>query len=355
MAFTNFKKEVWARGAATNWIKDTIVKNDTYYFESIDGCKDNNKDEIAYLMERICVSYNGVDEPLTDTLNSIIQFMTEQTLVRKLNFASKFGLPLSIILYCNECKHVWRFDLKDINTLSFEQTYTFDEFAKWLNQIKLYKTDKPQKPGATMSEFDTSLVLASSPWPSKIDSIIFTKDNEPIGIVDFQNANKVPVKEYCCSDYFLCMHRTFISNGAGGYYLYGDDLYKGILQETLRVQSGLRLFMVVWSAKSKDYYLKEVEQITIPLIKDEDARTQKGVLHKYSEEKMDETYTLICETFDSYNLYMENDCLTKQYHSPVLSKEAKTFPHIYYSQNRMVLGGKDEVSNDFISLINHSL
>ncbi|HEX8574999.1 MAG TPA: hypothetical protein VF677_01765 [Flavobacterium sp.] len=44
----------------------------------------------------------------------------------------------------------------------------------------------------------------------------------------------------------------------------GNNIRRWTSQEILRVQSGLRFFVITWSTINDDYILKEIESVALP-------------------------------------------------------------------------------------------
>jgi len=353
MAFVNFKKEQWTRNLANSWVMDCIAQNSSFCFESIDGYVESRND-ITYLFQRARVSQTGEDIALPNVLESIIAFEGEDAMVRKINIAASLGVQLNYVLYCEENEHVWLFEISSISTISLKQTYTsYKSFADWLLHASGNKPVKVKKTSANLPDFDVVLANTGCPWPSSFNGCLFDVDNKLIGIVEFQNADKDTVKAHCSNDYFLCKMRNFITNGAGGYYEYKDDIEHWLTYERVRVKAKIRLFIVVWSRKSSDYVFKEIEKIVFPEIPEAEVKTLKAILHKYSEEKSEQVYDNVCKSFDTYEFALDSGNITPILHHPDLSIELKTFPYIYYKSKEMFISEKENVVPHFVAMLNH--
>ena len=333
MAFTNFRKETSERSDDVNWAKRSLVANTPYHYDGIEGCNENRNNVVTHLLERARVDDDGAgDMPVPDVLREIIRLETVPVLQRKMNFAGAFGLNLSYILYCDETESVWRYEFLDIDTLVLKQSYTsYKAFSEWIASIKGWRSGKPYREKEDLPYFDKALRKAGCAWPTNIDCFISDEDNVPLAILEFQNAKKVSVKNHCNNEYFLCK----TARKEKGCVYYEDDIRRWISQEILRVQSGLRLFILTWAQGDQDFVLKEVERICFPeLVNNQDE--YKSYMHKYivTKEKCYGQY--IQNHFQSYHLVYGAPDMLKIIHHPPLGMRCGTFPFIYYSYKCLV-------------------
>lgn len=355
MAFTNFRKESSERSDAANWAKQSLIRNTAFHFDSIEGCNENDQNVATHFMERARVDYDGVDNmSLEDIRQAIIQLETIDVLQRKINFANAFGRCLTYILYNNETGYVWMYDFYDINTLKLISTFpSFVAFSQWIQSIKGWISRKPYIEMPDLPEFDKELRRAGTPWPTNIDCFISDENNMPIAILEFQNAKKTSVKDHCNNEYFLCkISSTDPFTGITKYY---DDIRRWQSQEILRVQSGLRLFIVTWQQDSPDFALKEVEIIVFPLLpfaNDWAKHTQYKIdMHNYAATRKRVYGEKIANTYQSYHLEYNPPTMNTIVHNPPLNFPNKTFPFIYYRYKQVIIGQADQLPVLFNQLI----
>ena len=354
MAFTNFRKETSERSDAANWAKQSLIRNTAYHFDSIEGCNENDQNVATHFMERARVDYDGVDNmSLEDIRQAIIQLETIDVLQRKINFANAFGRSLTYILYNNETGYVWMYEFYDIITLKLITTFpSFVAFSQWIQTIKGWISRKKFREISDLPEFDIALRKAGTAWPTNIDCFISNSNNQPVAILEFQNAKLTSVKDHCNNEYFLCKQQYYNKYGHIDYH---DDIRRWQSQEILRIQSGLRLFIVTWAQNSPDFALKEVEIIVFPLLpysKDWTKFNQyRTDMHNFASTKRSEFGRKIAQTYQSYHLEYNPPTMNMIEHNPPLSKQNKTFPFIYYKYKQVILGNGQELPSLFQELI----
>ena len=283
---TNFRKETSERSDASNWAKRSLIENTPYHFDSIEGCNENDSNVATHLMERARVDYDGNDANMSiDAIRkAILTLETDAVLQRKINFARAFRLNLTYVLYNDETQKVWMYEFESFDNLRFVQQFdNFIAFSNWIAKIKGWKSTKPFREIEDLPLYDKVLRRAGTAWPTNIDCFVSGENNQPIAILEFQNAKATSVKEHCNNEFFLCKQEY--TDRATGLTKYHDDIRRWLSQEILRVQSGLRLFVITWAQDSPDFVLKEVDVIafpSLPFSKDWQLHeTYKKTMHDY--------------------------------------------------------------------------
>lgn len=359
MAFKNYRKETSERSDEANWAKKILIEKTGLFFESIEGCNENNNNVVTHLMERARVDFTGEIASENEVLQDIINLEGIDSLKRKINFAKAFNCSLTYVLYCAENKHVWTYCIKDINDCKLINTYnSYEQFSRWIAEIKGWNSSKSFREKQDLPEFDKELRKAGCAWPTNIDCFVSNDKFEPLGIIEFQNANLTSVEKHCNNEF---LWGKYTGKNDYGYTIYYNDIRRWLSQEILRVQSNLRLFIITWSESSNDYILKEVEKVTLPDL----PRNKNWKLHNLIEENMhqlavnyrtNKEYALkyadwIMKNTSSYNLeYIEN--FIKLIHNqPKLDLKEKTFPKLYYKYKHFEKDNKEKLPEEFLNLL----
>ena len=362
MAFKNYRKETSERSDEANWAKKILIEKTGLFFDSIEGCNENKDNIVTHLMERARIDFS--DEKSTDeeVLKEIIKLETLDTLQRKINFAKSFNCPLTYVLYCNENKHVWVYTITAIDTCKYEAVYSsFVAFSNWIAEIKGWKSSKSFREKQDLPEFDKALRAAGCAWPTNIDCFVSNEKFEPICIIEFQNANKTSVEKHCNNEF---LWGKYTGSTDWGKTIYYNDVRRWLSQEILRVQSGLRLFVVTWSESSEDFILKEIDQVTLPQF----PREKNWRLHNKIEEnlhnlavyyRVNKDYALryakwISENTSSYNLSYNDGSMEMIFHSPKLNVANKTFPKLYYKFKHLEKNNKEKLPIIFLELLENN-
>jgi hypothetical protein len=350
MALKNFRKESSERSDAQNWAKSMLARETDLFFESIEGCNQNKDNVVTHLFERMRVDY---EEFPKSTLSSILEQIVSQegkdSLQRKINFCKCFGLNLSYVLYCDEIESVYLFEFESIDVIQFKESFdSYFKFSEWIGRIKGWKSGKPFRENQDLPYFDKVLRKAGTAWPTNIDCFVCDAQSKPIGIIEFQNAKNTSVESHCNNDFFLCK------------FIKSNDIRRWFSQEILRVQSGLRLFVITWSQNEEGYKLKEIEMIIMPNFFDSRMNVDwdlKGFyesdLNKYVLDSSQEHYQKITQKYKSYSIiFDENSQIMRTFiHESALSLEDKTFPNLYYSFKNYIKDNKGQLIIDFRALI----
>jgi hypothetical protein len=333
MELKNLQKQSSEVSDDSNWIKKILIENTPFKYNSIEGCNQNNENKVTHLFERakVIVEGNG-DFNLDNILKLIIELETKENLENKIEFAKCFGIPLSYILYCDENENVFTFELDSSDKIRHIRTdASYKEFSVWIQSVKGWKSGKYFREG--LPNFDTKLRDAGCAWPTNIDCFICNEQGQPVGILEFQNADVTGVQAHCNNDFFLC---KIAYKNKHGYINYHDDVRRWLSQEILRLQSNLRLFVITWTKKNKSFVFKQIEKITFPdfpYANDWKAHGEyRDALHQYTNlNKSQEQLAAISKKYESYNLSYSHSKMNKLTHSPTLSLEDKTFPNLYYT------------------------
>lgn len=258
----SIKFETSERGDALNWVKKEILSNDlellSFEGYTVKGGK------VTILLDRgnfecECESINA--EELFDTLGRLSWFQ----LNAKIEFSKKLGCPYIFFCYSyiNEKSQV--FQLKDDEAKLIRSFSSHVDFAKWtMGYRDLVMTSSYQENG--LPEIDKIFRKHSIPWPGNLDYALL-KGNTPTALIEFQRTVKAKVKDHCNNTWFL---PTPYRKG---------DVNRWLAIDIIRKQSGLPLFIIVWSASEKEIKLKLVERIVYP----EDPENPKGLRYTKKE------------------------------------------------------------------------
>ena len=341
---THFRKEASERSDAQNWAKQTLIDSIPYYFESIEGCNQNQDNVVTHLMERARVNLNeSGNSSKKEVLEQIIYLEGIDALDRKIQFARLFNLPLTYVLYCLEKEMVYLLEIPSVRKIYVKDTFcNFHSFANWISRHKGWKSGKRFRERKDLPVFDQQLRQYHTPWPTNIDCFFTDLEHRPIGIIEFQNAGKTGVLNHSNNDHFQCKLARTSPNTNPPKITYSDDIRRWTSQEILRVQSGLRLFIITWAANESNLTIKEVDRITIPHFQGTNGRfswklmnAYKHDLHKYvckgrpiSQEQR------IAKTYHTFHLTHQQDKMLQLIHHPTLRYTDKTFPAIYYRTSK---------------------
>lgn len=356
MAFINYRKETSERSDAINWAKKILVEKTGLFFDAIEGCNENNNNIVTHLFERARVDFVPGMSSERDVLSAIISLETSEVLQRKINFANAFNCPLTYVLYCDEEESVWVYTILNLATCKFSVSYdTYHGFSNWISTIKGWKSTKPYRERKDLPYFDRALRSAGCAWPTNIDCFVSNQDSQPIAILEFQNANNTEVAKHCNNEFFL---GKYARTNQYGYIQYDNDVRRWQSQEILRVQSGLRLFIITWSQNSTDFILKEVDVISFPDLpfgKDWTRHAEyQRLMHEFvNAQEMNKLSKarLIASQFSSYKLSYVAPIMNQVYKEAPLSTKDKSFPYIYYKYKNFVQDSTDTLPNLFLELI----
>lgn len=353
MAFYNYRKETSERSDASNWAKKILVEKTGFFFDAIEGCNENNQNVVTHLMERARVDVIDGHSTIQNVLSSIIRLEGSDVLQRKINFAKAFQRPLTYVLYCDEKEYVWVFTIKSLTECEFTASYnTYKAFSDWIASIKGWKSTKPFREREDLPYFDKVLRRSGCAWPTNIDCFISNQNFEPVGILEFQNAKNTEVLKHCNNEFFL---GKFVRYNQYGYPSYDNDIRRWQSQEILRVQSGLRLFVVTWAQNSKDFILKEVDVISFPALPFGQDWKRHGeyqkLMHDYANNHDVKVAQTIMHNFATYKLAYYPPNMHLEFHQPPLSGKDKSFPLIYYRYKNKVEGQAENLPTLFLDLI----
>jgi hypothetical protein len=233
---------------------------------------------------------------------------------------------------------------------------SYEAFASWIAEVKGWRSHKEYREEKDLPAFDKALREAGTAWPTNIDCFVCDPSNQPIAILEFQNAKNTRVARHCNNDFFLC---KMASKNSKGETFYSDDIRRWTSQEILRVQSGLRLLVITWAQHEDDFQLKEIEKVVIPCFKttnghrDWQRRTAyKEDMHRYANSGKSEAqqYT-IAESYPTYTLRYEVPHMREHQHHPPLSYDDQTFPAIYYKNKELVQNNRNALVHKFDDLL----
>ena len=355
MSFTNLRKETSERSDASNWAKKALIENTHYYSDSIEGCNENSSDTVTMLMERARVDGDERNET-TDMTFRKIKSLEGDCLIRKINFSLRFGLNLSYFLYNDELEKVWMYEISSLSECKFIRKFeSYKEFSEWIQKKKGWKSNKSYREKQDLPFFDRALRRYGCAWPTNIDCFISDLNNNSVGILEFQNAKKTKVKEHCNNKHFLCEIKTI----RDGNVYFSDDIRRWLSQEILRVQSGLRLFVITWSQNEPDFILKEIESIAFPEYPGHTSYEMKNVLHEFTISPVDsyvhkERWRFILNNFKSYKLIFKGQ-MEKEWNNPPLERTPHSAPRLYYRYKSFVPGDPNKLPVMFTKLLNNQL
>lgn len=356
MHIKNLRKESSERSDSSNWCKEALLIDTPYNFDSIEGCNQNTDNIVTHLLERARYDKSDSVTSLNNLLTLIIELENRDVLQRKINFASLFNIPLSYVLYCDETEVVHLVNLSSLTLISYVKKFdNYKDFASWIADIKGWTSSKSFREHADLPYFDKQLRIHKTPWPTNLDCFV-SNNNNPIGLIEFQNADRIGVANHCNNDYLLCK-QSYTNNY--GHIAYHDDIRRWTSQEIIRVQSGLRYFIITWSTINYDYVLKEVDVITLPyFLKKQDGKMDwdylnnyKGIMHKYATTKNKYLISRIETYGNSLQFSKITNSVSSILISPPLSIANKTFPSIYYKSKNLTLNNKKHLSVEFSNLI----
>lgn len=206
MEFSQFRKETSERSDARNWVKMLLIEGTPLHYDSIEGCNQNNQNVVTHLLERARISIAGTGEININTVFASIKNLEgdDNKLLRKIRFASCFGIPLTYVLYCNENENVFLFTITSLNEIALQRSFTtYQAFSNWIAEIKGWVSRKAFREDG-LPQFDIILRRAGTAWPTNIDCFISNTDNAPQAILEFQNTKDALVRNHCNNDWFLC-------------------------------------------------------------------------------------------------------------------------------------------------------
>jgi hypothetical protein len=353
MAITNFRKETSERSDTVNWAKSLLKSKSGMYLESIEGCNQNSSDTVTHLFERARVDFVlGANSTKEEIVAQIIKLESKESLQRKINFAQCYGLPLSYVLYCNETKSVKLLNFISLTKVDEINNFaSYQEFSDWIAKIKGWSSTKKFREIEDLPDFDKELRRAGTAWPTNIDCFICNDLNEPIAILEFQNAQNTSVATHCNNDFFLCLIKRTVQGDFGPKIVYHDDIRRWTSQEILRVQSSLRLLVITWAEDDQDFILKEIELVTIPFFPQVNGKPDWKIMEAYkadlnryvSNNKPKEMEGKISRSYKTYNFEYTDGHMSSILNEPPTSYSSKTFPSIYYSFKELVSGKRNEL------------
>ena len=143
-------------------------------------------------MDRSSIDVSGsIDTPPPiEQVKGLIDKLEGHMLQGKINFCTLLRLPYTYILYNYEYQFVLRYELMDGNPILIERYPSFEAFSRWIQSIKQWISNKWYRESPDLPEFDKALRRAGCAWPTNVDCIAFSNDNQPVALIEFQNAKK---------------------------------------------------------------------------------------------------------------------------------------------------------------------
>lgn len=353
MRLHNYRKETSERSDAFNWAKNQLIHSTPYFYDGIEGCNQNAKNQTTHLFERAQVDIDTSGPKSKDAvIQSIVDLESESALIRKINFATSLGIPLSYVLHDDATGYVFMLSFdKSVDKMKIDRSFSsYQGFGQYLAEIKGWRSTKKFRESDDLPLIDKVLRQNGTPWPTNIDCFCTDQHGKPVAIIEYQNAETIGVLHHSNNDYFLCKQRSVRQTERGTKVIFHDDIRRWTSQEILRVQSQLPLMVITWSQSEQHYQLKEVEQIAFPDFEMDGSRAQwsrmtayKEDLHRFSKEPMDADFQVICQR-NSMSFVRTGGIVTEMYHKPPLSIPDRTFPHIYWRRKAVIEGDRNSLS-----------
>lgn len=345
MDITQFRKETSERSERQNWVLDELSASHDFYFAGFEGCNENSSFQATTLLDRSSIDVSGdIDTPPSiEQVKELINSLEGRMLQGKINFCSLLGLPYTYILYNYEHQFVLRYELTDNNPILIERYPSFEAFSRWIQSIKQWVSYKGFRESPDLPEFDKALRRAKCAWPTNVDCIAFSNDDQPVAIIEFQNAKRTGVRNHSNLFYFYPVTDDYY----GGFKI-GPDEQRWRSQEILRVQSGLPHYTIVWSQKEDIIIVKQLERVTFPDYSDK----QKGKSYIFELGKLnvalqmrDKTaknkwYSSICAKYSSYQLINDNRIINVAQINPPLNYTRRSFPYLYMHKSPEIQKGE---------------
>ncbi|MBQ7812461.1 MAG: hypothetical protein IJ394_07895 [Bacteroidales bacterium] len=343
MTVLAFRKETSERSDMQNWVLTELSASTFFYFVGFEGCNENNEHKVTTVMDRLSIELDSLDNAdlSADEVLRIIKTNEGEHLIGKVKFCELLGFPYTYILYCYANEYVWRYEV-GLDEIVLKQTYaSFEEFSKWIQEIKGWRSNKDFRERQDLPKFDLALRKAGCPWPTNIDCVAFDREHNPIAMIEFQNTAKVGVIDHYNNAYYFPRRNNMTA---------GADEQRWRSQEILRVQSGLPHYTIVWSKSEEIIVIKKLECVTFPDYSDPQTYEEYITdLADYGEMLLEDPYNIknsqydkIRKMYSSYSLdyYLNN--MNKESHLPPLDIKERTYPFIYgrrlgtYEKERVV-------------------
>ena len=296
-------------------------------------------------MDRSSIDVSGsIDTPPPiEQVKGLIDKLEGHMLQGKINFCTLLRLPYTYILYNYEYQFVLRYELMDGNPILIERYPSFEAFSRWIQSIKQWISNKWYRESPDLPEFDKALRRAGCAWPTNVDCIAFSNDNQPVALIEFQNAKKTGVRNHSNLVYFLPIKDVY----HGGYKV-GPDEQRWRSQEILRVQSGLQHLTIVWSQDEDIIIVKQLYRVTFPDYSDKQksplyifelGKLNTALQNKQKEAKQ-QLYASICAKYSSYYLINNNGTVNTIQVNPPLSYKQRSFPYLYIHKSPVISKGE---------------
>ena len=277
----------------------------------------------------IDISGNTDTPPPIEQVKELINNLEGRTLQGKINFCTLLGLPYTYILYNYEHQFVLRYELTNNNPVLIERYPSFKAFSEWIQSIKQWVSSKGFRESPDLPEFDKALRRAGCAWPTNVDCISFSNDDQPVALIEFQNAKKTGVRNHSNLIYYYPVVDTY----NGGFRL-GPDEQRWRSQEILRVQSGLPHFTIVWSQNENIIIVKQLERVIFPDYSDRQKAKSYIIelgklnlaLQMRDREAKNKWYASICAKYSSYQLLNNDRIINAAQINPPLNYTQRTFP-----------------------------
>lgn len=341
MNIIKFQKETSERSESSNWVLDELSLSSKYYFSGFEGCNEDDTREVTNIFDRACIEIDGpVDQlPSEDQLLSCVDKLEGTHKIGKLNFCRLLGVPYEYIFYNYSYHFVLRYEVTPTALIYRDKYDSFEAFSQWISSIKRWSSSKAYREFPDLPEFDKVLRRAGCPWPTNIDCIAFDSSNQPIALIEFQNAKNTGVLVHDNNDYFLPRYDP-IENVSSP----GPDLQRWLSQEILRVQSGLPHFTFVWSQREDTTVIKRLIKVSFPDYENRrNAPLYSLFLAKFNHYRMYyrkdplfmQLYHKICGDYYSYSLSRVGNNILTVSACPSLSakKDQRSFPYIYVNKS----------------------
>ena len=357
MEILKFQNETSERSEPYNWVKAEVSTLKDFYFAGFEGCNENSSNLVTAMMDRAVIEFSGDpnENPLEKSVLEHIVKKEGRSLQGKINFCRRLNIPYTYILYCYDPELVLRYEITENSCKLRERYCSFKKFSEWIMTIKGWKSNKAYEKKEDLPAFDNALRKAGCPWPTNIDCIAFSSDNQPVAIIEYQNTENENVSEHFNNYYYLSHHKR----EGDDYRNTGLDEQRWKSQELLRLQSLLPHFTIVWSKNEDVTIVKVLDEVVFPNYNyetSEDRQKYIKDLDSYAEKLKtrpklwkNDQYQIMRKNYSSYQFRFDSGLIKRENHSAPLDLDKKTFPFLY--GKRLITVKKGEVKEYMYNLL----
>ncbi|MCZ2369623.1 hypothetical protein [Vibrio diabolicus] len=225
--------ETTERNDKNNWVKNRLIQDGVKIIE-FEGYTIKNNVCTGLFDRRLFLNSDFLNYTDEEIHNILVN--EEPNLSAKIDFANKLNTYYRYVFYSYELEKVLVYRFEN-NKLKFKACY--DNFCSFINE-----TQKLRDLKMTSSYQEDNLPRIDKifrdtcglPWMGNLDAAFLSNDGQSVALlVEFQTTIKKPVALHCNNDFF-----------APTRYRKGDELRWKVF-DTLSIQSGLDLVIIVWS------------------------------------------------------------------------------------------------------------